>query len=56
MAIYVGTNEVIDSNRKGKFQKLNPGLYSTKPSASTGDFIYDSTENTIKVYTGSEWK
>ena len=55
MAIKISGTTVIDDSRRGIFQKLNPGLYSTLPSASEGDFVYDSTENTIKVYNGSEW-
>jgi len=56
MAIKINNTTVIDDSRRGIFQKVNPGLYSTPPSASAGDIIYDSTENAIKVYTGSEWK
>lgn len=56
MAIKVGNNTVIDDSRKGIFQKMHPGSYSSLPSASAGDMVYDSVEKTIKVYTGSEWK
>ena len=56
MAIQISGTTVIDDNRRGIFQKVQPGSYSTPPSASAGDMIYDTTENTIKVYTGSEWK
>ena len=58
MAIKISSNTVIDNSRRGIFLKLNPGSYATGslPSASTGDFVYDSTEQTIKVWTGSVWK
>ena len=58
MAIKIGGNTVIDDSRRGYFLKLNAGSYATSslPAASQGDFIYDSTEQTIKVYTGSAWK
>jgi len=56
MAIKISGTTVIDDSRRGIFQKLNPGSYSTLPSASAGDFVYDSNDKTIKVYTGSEWK
>jgi len=56
MAIQVNGTTVIDNSRRGVFQKVHPGGYTTFPSASTGDMIYDLAEKTIKVYTGSEWK
>ena len=56
MAIQISGTTVIDDSRRGIFLKLNPGTYSSFPSASTGDFVYDNNEKTIKVYTGSEWK
>ena len=58
MAIKVSNNTVIDDNRRGIFLKVNPGSYATAslPTAVGGDFVYDSDAQTIKVYTGSEWK
>jgi len=56
MSIQISGNTVIDDSRKGIFQKVHSGSYSSPPSgASEGDMIYDTTEKTIKVYTGSEW-
>ena len=58
MAIKISNNTVIDDSQKGTFLKLNPGSYATAslPTAVAGDFVYDSDDQTIKVYTGSEWK
>lgn len=58
MAIKISNNTVIDDNRRGIFLKVNPGSYATAslPSAAQGDIVYDNEEQTIKVYTGSEWK
>ena len=56
MAIQVNGNTVINDSRRGMFLKLNPGAYETLPSASVGDFVYSINDQTIKVWTGSEWK
>ena len=58
MAIKIGGNTVIDNSRRGTFLKANPGSYSNsnRPSASTGDIIYNSDEQALQVWTGSEWK
>ena len=58
MAIQIGGTDVIDDNRRGIFLKANPGSYTTAglPSAAQGDIVYDNEEQTLKVYTGSEWK
>ena len=58
MAIQISGNTVIDDSRRGIFLKINAGSYATSslPTASQGDFVYDSTEQAIKVYTGSAWK
>ncbi len=56
MAIKISDTTVIDNSRRGIFQKVNPGSYSSLPSASAGDMVYDSVEKILKVYTGSEWK
>lgn len=52
-----GTN-AIDNNRKGLFTGVNLGSYtpSNRPSATTGDIIYNSTLKYIEVYDGSTWK
>lgn len=51
---------VIDENRKGYFQKLNPGVYTSSErealsSLSEGEIVYDSTEKKLYVYDGSAW-
>lgn len=57
----VGGTTVIDENRRGIFAKVNPGVYTTSQrealtGLSEGELVYDSTEQTLYVYTGSEWK
>ena len=58
MAIKISSNTVIDNNRRGIFLKANPGTYSNsnRPSASTGDIIYNTDEQSLQVWNGSEWK
>lgn len=51
---------VIDENRRGIFQKLNPGVYTTAErealgSLSEGELVYDSTEKKLYIYDGSSW-
>lgn len=57
MAIKISGNNVVDNNRRGIFQKVNPGSYnnSNRPSASTGDIIYNTDEQSLQVWNGSEW-
>ena len=56
MAIKIGSNTVIDNSRKATFTSLNPGVYSSAPGgASTGDIIYNSTDQKVQVYNGSTW-
>ena len=57
MAIKVNGNTVIDNNKRGAFQVLNPGASAANPSApSVGDFYYDTAEEKILTWTGTEWK
>lgn len=59
MAIYVGPAVAVDDNRRGIFQKCNPGVYTTTQanslSKSEGDIIYNSTEKVLQVWDGSKW-
>ena len=60
MAIQISGNNVVDNNRRGTFQKLNPGVYTTAQrdalSKSEGDVIYNSDEQVLQVWNGSEWR
>lgn len=58
MAIKISNNTVIDDSRNASFLKVNPGTYATAslPTAVEGDFVWDTTDQTVKVYTGSAWK
>ncbi len=58
MAIQVSGTNVVDNNRKAILKSFNPGSYtnSNRPgSPSAGDIIYNSTENEIQFWNGSEW-
>lgn len=59
MSIKISGTDVVDDNRKGIFTKVNAGVYSTSQrnalSASTGDMIYNSTDQEVQAWTGSEW-
>ena len=46
MAIQINGTNVVDNNRRGIFAKANPGTY----------IIYNSTEQSLQFWTGSEWK
>ena len=58
MAYQINGSNAIDNNRKGLFNGVNLGSYtpSNRPSASTGDIIYNSTLKSIEVYDGSIWR
>lgn len=58
MAYQIGGTNAIDNNRKGLFTGVNLGSYTpgNRPSASTGDIIYNSTLKSIEVYDGSTWR
>ena len=56
MAIQIGGNTVIDNNRKGIFLIMNPGTYSSRPSASAGDIIFNTSTGKAEYYTGSTWR
>ncbi len=59
MAIQISGNNVVDNSRRGTFQKLNPGVYTTSQanslSKSEGDVIYNSDEKVLQVWNGSAW-
>ena len=59
MSIKISGTDVVDNNRRGIFAKVNPGVYTTTQrnalSASTGDMIYNSTDQEVQAWTGSEW-
>jgi hypothetical protein len=60
MTIQIQGNDVIENSRRGLFQKVNPGVYTTTQrdalsSKSIGDTIYNSTEEELQVWTGTEW-
>jgi hypothetical protein len=58
MAIKVSGVTAIDDNRKGAFNRLNIGTYTTanRPSSpNEGDMIYDSDTKEFTFWNGSEW-
>ena len=58
MSIKVGGTVVIDDARKGSFESVNPGTYTTvnRPSSpDIGDVIYDTDEESLLVWDGTEW-
>ena len=57
MALQISGTSVVDNNRKGIFTSVNIGVFTpgTRPSASTGDIIYNSTVGAIEVYNGTNW-
>lgn len=60
MSIKISGTDVIDNNQRGIFLKVNPGVYTTSArnalSASAGDVIYNSDDQELQVYTGTEWR
>ena len=58
MSIKVGGTVVINDARKGTFETVNPGTYATadRPSSpEVGDVIYDTDEDALLVWDGTEW-
>ena len=58
MAIRINGTSVITDSRKGKFKRVNPGVYTTAnapASPELGDIIYNSEEESLQVWDGSEW-
>lgn len=58
MAIQVNGVDAIDDNRKGTFNRLNVGTYTTanRPSSpEEGDMIFDSDTKEFTFWNGSEW-
>lgn len=59
MAYTIGGTTVIDNDRKGTFNTMNIGVFttSTRPaSPSPGDVIFNSTIALAEYWTGSEWR
>jgi len=60
MAIQINGSTAIDNNRRGVFAKLNPGVYTTSQANSLskleGDVIYNSDEQVLQVWNGSQWR
>jgi hypothetical protein len=58
MAIKINGATTITDSRRGVFNQVNPGAYTTanRPTgASEGDVIYDSDEKNIFIWNGTEW-
>ena len=58
MAIKVGGTTVINDSKKGIFETVNPGQYTTanRPSNPVeGDVIFDTDEKGLYVWNGTEW-
>lgn len=58
MAIQISGTTVINDSRKGIFNSVNFGAYTTagRPAApSTGDVIYNTTDAKMQVWNGSSW-
>ena len=58
MAIKVNGVTVIDDDRKGIFNKINAGNYTTSErealgSLSEGELVYDTTAKKLFIYDGS---
>jgi hypothetical protein len=59
MAIKISNTDVINNNRKGILESVNPGAYATgaePASPTTGDIIHNSTENEPQYWDGTSWK
>lgn len=58
MAFQIGSDTVINNDRKGSFQSVNIGSYTpaNRPTgAAAGDVIYNSTTDSIEFFNGSVW-
>ena len=59
MAIKVNGTEVVSDAKKGSFNTVNPGAFSTanRPTSPVeGDVIYDTDEDSLMFWDGVEWK
>ena len=57
MAIKVNGVTVINDDKKAALNVINAGVSSSPPaSPNVGDFYYNSNDEKINVWTGSEWK
>lgn len=58
MAIQISGTTVINDSRKGIFQSISFGSYTTagRPgSPSTGDVIYNTSVSSHQIWNGSSW-
>ena len=59
MAIKVNGTTVVHNSLKGNYQSMNVGSYTTtnRPvSPEVGDLIYNSSEQKLQAWNGTEWK
>ncbi len=57
MAIQISGTDVVDNDKKGIFKSVQPGQYtnSNRPSSpSNGDIIYNSDENQVQFWNGTD--
>lgn len=60
MAIKISNTTVIDQNRYGKFNLVNPGSYTEAErdaitGQQVGDVIYNNEEEALQVWNGEDW-
>ena len=58
MAIKISGVTVVNDVKSAAFQSINPGVKTSAnyPTGSNiGDFFYDSEEEALKVWNGTEW-
>ena len=59
MSIKVQGQVVINNDKKGLFDQVNPGAYTTAArdalSPNLGDIIYNSEDEELQVWNGTEW-
>lgn len=59
MAIKVQGEVVINDDKKGLFKQINPGSYTTAErdalSPATGDLVYNSDDQELQLWDGSQW-
>ena len=59
MAVKVNQTIVINDNKRGVYQKLNPGAYSASELPSDpqiGDMVFNTTTSELQFWTGTRWK
>lgn len=58
MAIKISGETVVNDDKSAAFQSLNAGVKTSAnyPTGNAvGDFFYDSEEESLKVWNGTEW-